>query len=45
MAVSTQISPGEEPFSLRPVFGCDYVIHQGITIKRSGGKGVEGFGT
>lgn len=30
-------SLGEEPFSLRAVFGCDYVIHQGITIKGRGG--------
>lgn len=28
------------PFSLRAVFGCDYVIHQGITIKEGGGSGV-----
>lgn len=36
-------SLGEEPFSLRAVFWCDYVIHQGITIKGRG-AGCRGVG-
>lgn len=36
-------SLGEEPFSLRAAFGCDYVIHQGITIKGRG-AGCRGVG-
>lgn len=42
MAVSTSASLAEETFSFAgAVFGCDYVIHQGITIKKKGsGRGV-----